>query len=929
MTVHADRGRVHDAARVRERARQVVRHVDPVLVEPLGESHDALLGSIEVDVVHGDMCGPLRQQAVGDRDAGSPRPDDDGPVVLGAGQGAAEGAGEAGPVGVATEPHPVAEDDGVDGTQVSSRLGEVVEQRYDGLLERVRHVEAVEPQPLRPVEQVRQVVDAEAQRAGIDDPVAHGEPVLAALARLHRGRERGLDVDADETEDERVGHRRTSGQAGGDAGRALRPHPYLVRRHPMGVVRPGQHGDRGDRTRAGEEQRDRGPVAGVAAEQGLGNGGREPCEGEAELRADGHAGEPDAGREVLGVRRRPDRVGHAVDDAGQQHAEHEDEHLVGVGDGAEEGEGQDPAADDAGDEDRLAADPVRERGPERDDQDRDDVRHDRHPEHQGVVDADVVGGREAQREHGEHRVDRSDERGEEHPHDAHPVVAEQLAERRLGDRTAGRLDLEFRRLVEVASDHVPDEHDHRADPERDPPPPRHQLLVGKRRCQRKEDRRRQDLSALGAAQGEAGEETATVIGRVLEGHRVGAGLLARCGEALQQPKQDEQDRREDADLAVRRQAADQERGDTHQQQRRDQDPAPAQAVADVSHEERPDRTGDVRNAEGGERGDVRGRVVALREEDVGEHERCCCAVDGEVVVLQRAADPRCQRCLLGCLDQLDHGRKSRSGSPLWQSFAKFCHSRSWPPPCAPIGQPTITDVARAAGVAPSTVSRAFSRPGRVNHRTREHVLAVAESLGYQPNPAAQALESGRTRTIGLLVPDITNPYFSGVIKGAERAAAAAGLTLLLGDTQENPAQEAAMVRGLGRAVDGFVLSASRLSDGDLHAAAARVPIALVNRAVAGVACVVADYETGTREIVEHLASYGHQSFVFAGGPAESWSGASPLGRTAYGGRRARPRRRPGSARSSRLLPAGPPRQTLSSPTAPPPWCATTTCSPSA
>jgi LacI family transcriptional regulator, repressor for deo operon, udp, cdd, tsx, nupC, and nupG len=75
-------------------------------------------------------------------------------------------------------------------------------------------------------------------------------------------------------------------------------------------------------------------------------------------------------------------------------------------------------------------------------------------------------------------------------------------------------------------------------------------------------------------------------------------------------------------------------------------------------------------------------------------------------------------------------------------------------------RPTIVDVAEAAGVAPSTVSRTFSRPGRVNRHTRDHVVAVAERLGYAPNPAAQALESGRTRTIALLVPDITNPYFS-------------------------------------------------------------------------------------------------------------------------------------------------------------------------
>lgn len=191
----------------------------------------------------------------------------------------------------------------------------------------------------------------------------------------------------------------------------------------------------------------------------------------------------------------------------------------------------------------------------------------------------------------------------------------------------------------------------------------------------------------------------------------------------------------------------------------------------------------------------------------------------------------------------------------------------------PRRRPTLADVAKAAGVATSTVSRAFSRPGRVNHRTREHVLAVAEELGYAPNPSAQALGTGRTRTIALLVPDITNPYFAGVIKGAERAAATAGLTLVLGDTTENPTAEAGLVRRLGRAVDGFVISASRLTDDELLAAAEHSPIALINRAITGLGCVVADFDSGTRQIVDHLASYGHGSFVFAGGPAESWSGA--------------------------------------------------------
>jgi LacI family transcriptional regulator, repressor for deo operon, udp, cdd, tsx, nupC, and nupG len=171
------------------------------------------------------------------------------------------------------------------------------------------------------------------------------------------------------------------------------------------------------------------------------------------------------------------------------------------------------------------------------------------------------------------------------------------------------------------------------------------------------------------------------------------------------------------------------------------------------------------------------------------------------------------------------------------------------------------------------VSRAFSNPGRVNATTREHVLKIAERLGYRPNPAARALESGRTNTVALVVPDITNPYFFGLIKGAERAAAAAGHTLVIVDTEENPAAEQRVLRNLGPAVDGFVVCSSRLPDADLAEVAAHGPVTLVNRQVAGLDSVVSDYQAGTRQIVDHLSSLGHTAFVFLGGPPESWSGA--------------------------------------------------------
>lgn len=184
---------------------------------------------------------------------------------------------------------------------------------------------------------------------------------------------------------------------------------------------------------------------------------------------------------------------------------------------------------------------------------------------------------------------------------------------------------------------------------------------------------------------------------------------------------------------------------------------------------------------------------------------------------------------------------------------------------------TINDVAREAGVAASTVSRAFSNPQRVNVRTREHVLAVAQRLDYHPNPLARALPSGRTCTIALLVPDITNPFFFGLIRGAQRQATAAGLTVVLADTEEAPEREVHDVERLTHAVDGFVLASSRLPNTQIRNLASRRTITLVNRVVGGIPSVTVDNADGTRQIVEHLASLGHKRIAYLAGPRTSWS----------------------------------------------------------
>src|SRR3954452_13514295 len=186
---------------------------------------------------------------------------------------------------------------------------------------------------------------------------------------------------------------------------------------------------------------------------------------------------------------------------------------------------------------------------------------------------------------------------------------------------------------------------------------------------------------------------------------------------------------------------------------------------------------------------------------------------------------------------------------------------------------TLHDVAREAGVAVSTVSRALSDPQRVNERTREHVQAVARRMGYRPNRLAQALPTGRTGMLAVLVPDITNPHHFGIIRGAEAQARAAGSTLVIADTQESPELEAAHLDRLGSALDGVVLGASRLPEDALRDLAARLPAVLYNRRVEGLASVVTDPVAGSRQIVEHLAALGHRSLAYLGGPETAWTDA--------------------------------------------------------
>ncbi len=191
-----------------------------------------------------------------------------------------------------------------------------------------------------------------------------------------------------------------------------------------------------------------------------------------------------------------------------------------------------------------------------------------------------------------------------------------------------------------------------------------------------------------------------------------------------------------------------------------------------------------------------------------------------------------------------------------------------------VDQPTIYDVARAAGVAPSTVSRAFGRPERVGQATRQRVLAAAEALDYIPNPHARALQSGRHKTIAMVISDITNPHFFELIRGAEQRAKAAESTLVIVNAEESPTIERDQVHGLTRSVDGFILAASRLPDQDLRNLAGKHRVVLVDREIDPLPSVTMDTADGCRQILEHLASMGHREFTYCAGPPGSWMGAA-------------------------------------------------------
>jgi LacI family transcriptional regulator len=192
---------------------------------------------------------------------------------------------------------------------------------------------------------------------------------------------------------------------------------------------------------------------------------------------------------------------------------------------------------------------------------------------------------------------------------------------------------------------------------------------------------------------------------------------------------------------------------------------------------------------------------------------------------------------------------------------------------------TIRDVAAAAGVNPSTVSRVLSgnRAETIRPETKQRVLEAAERLGYRPSILARSLRLQRTMTLGMLVPDITNPFFSSIIKGAEDAARARGYNLILCNSEDEPEREASCLHALREhEVDGLLIASSQMGDDTIDGLREEAyPFILLNRATASGEdlAVVVDNHGASRDATAHLAALGHHRVGHIAGPQTTTTGA--------------------------------------------------------
>ncbi len=180
---------------------------------------------------------------------------------------------------------------------------------------------------------------------------------------------------------------------------------------------------------------------------------------------------------------------------------------------------------------------------------------------------------------------------------------------------------------------------------------------------------------------------------------------------------------------------------------------------------------------------------------------------------------------------------------------------------------TIFDVAKRAGVSIGTVSRVINNRDRVSPETRERVLQAIRELDYQVNPFARSLANQQTDTLGLVIPQVNDPFFFQIVRGVEDAAAAAGYSLLIASQPRHTGEHRYLQLFRRRNVDGMVLVAIDVYEHEVQQVIKRgVPIVLVQLDISrNIPTFLADNYSGARALVEHLMEHGYRRVAYITG----------------------------------------------------------------
>lgn len=182
---------------------------------------------------------------------------------------------------------------------------------------------------------------------------------------------------------------------------------------------------------------------------------------------------------------------------------------------------------------------------------------------------------------------------------------------------------------------------------------------------------------------------------------------------------------------------------------------------------------------------------------------------------------------------------------------------------------SIQDIARRAGVAHTTVSRALRDNPSISPKVREEIKQLAQEMGYVPNGIAQSLQNQRTNTIGVVVTSIADPFFAEVVEGIEKVAKTVGLSVLLSASHQDVEQEIAAISNFHRRrVDGIIVADSHISKQHLQQIAEiAVPTVLLNSQTEELAqfqFVTIDNLLGAQLAVEHLIKLKHTAIGYIG-----------------------------------------------------------------